>query len=291
MRKSAFTLIELLVVIAIIAILAAILFPVFAQAKVAAKKTATLSQFKQIGTALHIYSSDYDDGYPTWSEYWYMYYVDFANRGSDTVDRYWDAKLWPYVKTGNPGQASGTGSPNNYGGLWQSLGNEHGPNRRSIGISMGFIYDTIRTSPNYYRYVNGSQVEASAETVFAGDSGRDGRLGRTYDQQGYYERWVCRGSTTPPASCSTSILYTRDAPWRFQDAAVYSFLDSHAKVMKGDIMFPRPPKDTNGNYPFPISGAPRAALECAHAQWFATTAEQRQYHRDYAANTLGYACN
>jgi prepilin-type N-terminal cleavage/methylation domain-containing protein len=61
MSKRAFTLIELLVVIAIIAILAAILFPVFAQAKVAAKKTADLSNLKQMGTASMIYTSDYDD--------------------------------------------------------------------------------------------------------------------------------------------------------------------------------------------------------------------------------------
>jgi prepilin-type N-terminal cleavage/methylation domain-containing protein len=59
--KRAFTLIELLVVIAIIAILAAILFPVFAQAKLAAKKTAGLNQVKQIGTAMHLYLADYDD--------------------------------------------------------------------------------------------------------------------------------------------------------------------------------------------------------------------------------------
>lgn len=59
--KRAFTLIELLVVIAIIAILAAILFPVFAQAKLAAKKTAGLNQVKQIGLAVNIYLADYDD--------------------------------------------------------------------------------------------------------------------------------------------------------------------------------------------------------------------------------------
>jgi prepilin-type N-terminal cleavage/methylation domain-containing protein/prepilin-type processing-associated H-X9-DG protein len=63
-REQAFTLIELLVVIAIIAILAAILFPVFAQAKLAAKKTQDLSNIKQIGTATLIYCNDFDDVFP-----------------------------------------------------------------------------------------------------------------------------------------------------------------------------------------------------------------------------------
>src|SRR5579862_1935932 len=62
--RRAFTLIELLVVIAIIAILAAILFPVFAQAKQAAKKTASISNQKQIGLALIMYAGDADDLYP-----------------------------------------------------------------------------------------------------------------------------------------------------------------------------------------------------------------------------------
>lgn len=61
--RKGFTLIELLVVIAIIAILAAILFPVFAQAKDAAKKTSGLSNVQQIDTAYVMYSTDYDDTY------------------------------------------------------------------------------------------------------------------------------------------------------------------------------------------------------------------------------------
>lgn len=63
-RRSGFTLIELLVVIAIIAILAAILFPVFAQAKVAANKTVAVSNMKQVLTAFQLYVGDNDDLYP-----------------------------------------------------------------------------------------------------------------------------------------------------------------------------------------------------------------------------------
>src|SRR5215210_2406146 len=65
-RKTGFTLIELLVVIAIIAILAAILFPVFAQAREKARQTSCLSNQKQLGTAMSMYAEDYDERYPNW---------------------------------------------------------------------------------------------------------------------------------------------------------------------------------------------------------------------------------
>jgi len=63
-RPNAFTLIELLVVIAIIAILAAILFPVFAQARAKGRQAACISNGKQIGMAIMQYSQDYDESYP-----------------------------------------------------------------------------------------------------------------------------------------------------------------------------------------------------------------------------------
>ena len=94
MRKSAFTLIELLVVIAIIAILAAILFPVFAQAKVAAKKTQSLSNLKNIGTATQIYMGDYDDMWPIWT-------ASMANSATLFNLQYmYPGLINPYIKNG-----------------------------------------------------------------------------------------------------------------------------------------------------------------------------------------------
>lgn len=111
--KRAFTLIELLVVIAIIAILAAILFPVFAQAKLAAKKTADLSNTKELGTATYLYLNDNDDQYMS------AYFYNNGANGDNGVYS-WSYALFPYVK-GNgifvsPGSPNGGWAPANFTG-------------------------------------------------------------------------------------------------------------------------------------------------------------------------------
>ncbi|WP_394795833.1 DUF1559 domain-containing protein [Armatimonas sp.] len=96
MQKRAFTLIELLVVIAIIAILAAILFPVFAQAREKARQTSCLSNQKQIGLGVMQYVQDYDETYPT--AYYYKNNTATTNGGSAGGYVHISVLINPYLK-------------------------------------------------------------------------------------------------------------------------------------------------------------------------------------------------
>lgn len=133
MKRKAFTLIELLVVIAIIAILAAILFPVFAQAKAAAKRTADLSNIKNITLGMTIYAGDWDDT------------VAPMMQGAWDWPRYklvlWKDSILPYIKnggrymkpdgtayTGNSGQDGGIFASPAYSGSWAALPSNQGAN-------------------------------------------------------------------------------------------------------------------------------------------------------------------
>ena len=91
-RTGAFTLIELLVVIAIIAILAAILFPVFAKAREKARSSSCQSNLKQLGTALMMYVQDYDEMYP------YSYYYVNGTGGSGGYF-HWSYNAQGYIKS------------------------------------------------------------------------------------------------------------------------------------------------------------------------------------------------
>ncbi len=93
-RRSGFTLIELLVVIAIIAILAAILFPVFAQAREKARQISCVSNMKQVGLAVIQYTQDYDEAFPP--------AVQYANPGDPVgAPVYWSSTtvIGPYLKS------------------------------------------------------------------------------------------------------------------------------------------------------------------------------------------------
>jgi len=175
--KRAFTLIELLVVIAIIAILAAILFPVFAQAKLAAKRTADLSNVKQIATAVHIYCTDFDDTTPTIN----------GRRGDNPapydVDYY--VALMPYVKSVD--MFLSNGRPNewsNLGGTGDSCDDGFNTSGKCIGygwnwgitssVNSGLVYGRANVGqagydPQWRTNVgkNFSSIEAPADMIAA----------------------------------------------------------------------------------------------------------------------------
>lgn len=177
-RRQAFTLIELLVVIAIIAILAAILFPVFAQAKEAAKKTSCLSNLKQIGTASYMYNADYDDTAPmivvsTLSgpvmdqSYWFGgFRVDFS---SLTATFRSDLGLmYPYMKNQQiTGCASSASTLTlEASGLWPN------PPFNLVNfknVPLGYAANT-NVWKSYGSAVNMSAVAAVAETILLADA-------------------------------------------------------------------------------------------------------------------------
>ena len=106
MKRTAFTLIELLVVIAIISILAAIIFPTFAQVREKARQTTCLSNMKQLGTAFTLYEQDYDEQLPGVADGMagvgrtggWLYYTAFPARETQNAFDPSLGSIFPYVK-------------------------------------------------------------------------------------------------------------------------------------------------------------------------------------------------
>jgi prepilin-type N-terminal cleavage/methylation domain-containing protein/prepilin-type processing-associated H-X9-DG protein len=221
LKRKGFTLIELLVVIAIIAILAAILFPVFAKAREAARSATCKSNLKQIGLAVRMYSSDYDECLPfkvngrVWDPVvpWTPAIVD---------GMYWGRFYEPYTKNRQiflcPSTVSATLKAN----------------FSSYGLN-GRYLDGNNGSGSAYPIVSGiadAAVSDAAGTIFAHDSPEE-RMEISGDS---LANWM-RGGTIPPPPCGTGAEQNATVANQ-QDYARHSemsnvlYFDGHVKSVK-----------------------------------------------------------
>ncbi len=231
-RRSGFTLIELLVVIAIIAILAAILFPVFAKAREKARQASCLSNAKQMGLGFMQYLSDYDEkipdtmmNYPAgvansvpwyWNIYPYTSNLDIFNCPS------WgfSTAIWPAI-SGKPGGAIRTGG---YGAIRQVMGYAG-----SLGYSSSGTNAWASPNPGLSGYDKSiAAMTVPAENLLVID-GTNFYLDRDF--------WTRTDNASQPSAAIANkynnAYYVVDS--RHNDGANGIFADGHAKWLKQGI--------------------------------------------------------
>lgn len=214
--RAAFTLIELLVVIAIIAILAAILFPVFAQARAKARSTACLSNLKQIGLGIMMYTQDYDEMYPP---------TDYDGTAGRVV---WQNLVEPYIKAGVSGTSTSqrrgifvcpdidSAIPDSNPALTVEVGKHP---LRSYGTNR-FLMNPLRAGGmTGARAIGIPEVGSPAAVVMLAPS-----LGTIPDVTGRDDRYDVAG-----AKHDAAYMNVRS---RHQGGANYVFADGHAKWHK-----------------------------------------------------------
>lgn len=281
MMKRAFTLIELLVVIAIIAILAAILFPVFAQAKLAAKKTQTLSNYKQTGTSVQIYIADYDDTFPLAMRYsgsgnaWVPNSLAAVPAGWTTsASRNLEPRrseekvmvmnaIQPYMK--NTELYQGAGLPDFSYGVAQAAG-EPGPAKINMAYN-GMLHAYSATSV----------ANVSRAPLFSGTSWKQNLIGLAISSP----TLDCFGQTcrfNPTALPSNAGLYgggvygyvwwglgSNTSTWQYGRGMVFTHTDSSAKVINLNApLWPNYAENVNSN---PWSAFDPAYPERGDAYW------------------------
>lgn len=153
-------------VIAIIAILAAILFPVFAKAREKARQSSCLSNLRQIGTAFHMYKGDYDETYPICGG-------DLARSASpiEIPLNYWVTALFPYVKNAQLFTCPSDGSPNAYTIAGQTVRLSYGYNAAfgSDGYASWGNRVNVSVNPWVWRPASDGDVAEPARTWIAAD--------------------------------------------------------------------------------------------------------------------------
>jgi prepilin-type N-terminal cleavage/methylation domain-containing protein/prepilin-type processing-associated H-X9-DG protein len=242
-KRSAFTLIELLVVIAIIAILAAILFPVFAQARDKARQAACLSNTKQIALGVQMYFTDYDERLPVVGD-------NAQCRGR------WQWQIFPYIKNSQIFTC-----PNLPSNAWfPTLSTPPAPcppqpqvatsDRSGYGWSGALNYDnrgnTYPASPGYSIV----EIRKPAETIVIGDVAFDGapgyymysrdpRKAGTSGMAPFYYSQFRHNTVRTIAYQDTRFNISRTFP--IDGRANFVFLDGHAKSLNTGTAFQEAP--------------------------------------------------
>ncbi len=236
-QKKGFTLIELLVVIAIIAILAAILFPVFAQARVAAKKTVAVSNAKQIMLGFMMYASDNDDITPP------RVRIGFGppTGGDPSAAVTWETFTRPYLKNIDIVMSSEDARPRytspygTYRRSWAVAGNafkgiQAGLNQQvDCGAGQGVIQFLNRESSGLSSYPQPAGTIGLVELR---------QRHRTTANLWLAREWACeswsrntRRDTQPAGNAILSEW--GDIAYKYADTAVYGMMDGHVISKRG----------------------------------------------------------
>ncbi len=229
-----FTLIELLVVIAIIAILAAILFPVFAQAREKARAISCLSNSKQLGLGINMYLQDYDEAGPTGVDPW-------AHADG------WAGQVYPYIKStavfhcpdDDPKSIvsyaynSDFIYPQDY--VWDGA---HAPvsHAQAEVVSPATTVVLSEVANNYYDAIGWYSAELISQGADYGSPGGDG-LGNAIGICTPNE-WTCAWATGYPSNATPAYdvnLFTKPEG-RHSSGSNYVFADSHAKFLRGSAV-------------------------------------------------------
>ena len=203
LTSRAFTLLELLVVVAIIALLAATLLPVFAQAREKARATSCLSNLRQIGTATLLYAQDYDETLPLYQYDTLTYWCGGRNALGKPLDKT-RGLIYPYLKSGDIQRCPSYTGGDNLGGT-------------GYGINRRLMFAPAAYSPTPAALAD---LSAPAGTILFGDAGIPdfpvpGQTGETI-------------SIEPPSDW----LPSPTIEFRHQGMACFVFCDGHAKPVR-----------------------------------------------------------